>query len=195
MHEIEIKIRIGDSGVLLKAALAAGLREVTPRTLEQNTLYDTPERTLRQAGQLLRLRLYGTRWVLTHKRKLTAEESAGQTMRHKVRVETETEIADGEAVEQIFIALGMRAVFRYEKFRTEWGDGTGHLTIDETPIGEYAELEGPPEWIDETAQALGISESEYLQQSYGELFSIWKRETGSPAENMTFAEISVVESH
>jgi adenylate cyclase, class 2 len=194
MHEIEIKIRIHDSGVLLKAALAAGLREVTPRTLEQNTLYDTPDRTLRLAGQLLRLRLYGKRWVLTHKRKLTAEESAGQNARHKVRVETETEVADGPAVEQIFNALGMRAVFRYEKFRTEWGDGTGHLTIDETPIGEYAELEGPPEWIDATAQALGISESEYLQQSYGELFSIWKRETGSPAENMTFAEISAVES-
>jgi adenylate cyclase class 2 len=193
MHEIEIKIRIADSGVLQKAALAAGLREVTPRTLEQNTLYDTPDRTLRQAGQLLRVRLYGERWVLTHKRKLTAEESAGQTARHKVRVETETEVADGKAVEQIFIALGMPAVFRYEKFRTEWGDGTGHLTIDETPIGEYAELEGPPEWIDATALALGISESEYLQQSYGELFSIWKRETGSPAENMTFAEINVAE--
>jgi adenylate cyclase class 2 len=194
MQEIEIKFRIDDSGVLQKAALAAGLREVTPRTLEQNTLYDTPERTLRQAGQLLRIRHYGRRWVLTHKRKLTAEEGAALAGPHKVRVETESDVEDGEAVEQILLALGVRAVFRYEKFRTEWSDGTGHLTVDETPIGEFAELEGPPAWIDATARALGVSEREYLQQSYGELFLIWKRETGSPAENMTFAEISAVES-
>ncbi len=194
MQEIEIKFRVRDQGALHKAALHAGLREVTPRTLEQNTLYDTPERRLRQAGQLLRLRLYGHKWLLTHKRKLTVAEGAQPSGPHKVREETESQLADGAAVEQVFLALGLRPVFRYEKFRTEYSDGIGHLTLDDTPIGEYAELEGPPAWIDATALALGVPESEYIQQSYGELFLMWKRDAGSPAENMTFAEISAVES-
>jgi adenylate cyclase class 2 len=194
MQEIEIKFRVHDRAALQNAASKAGLVEITPRTLEQNTLYDTSERRLRQGGQLLRLRHYGDKWLLTHKRKLTAAEGAARSGPHKVRVETESEVESGEAVEHIFLALGLKAVFRYEKFRTEYSDGTGHLTLDDTPIGEYAELEGPPAWIDQTAQALGIPELDYLQQSYGELFLMWKRETGSPAENMTFAEVTVVES-
>ena len=48
---------------------ALGFLLETPRTLEQNTLYDTPDRTLREARQLLRIRRYGDVWTLTHKRK------------------------------------------------------------------------------------------------------------------------------
>ena len=64
-----------------------------------------------------------------------------------------------------------------------------HLVIDETPIGDYAELEGPPAWIDSTLTSLDIDPAICLTDSYGRLFSAWKERTGSPVENLTFDEI------
>ena len=57
---------------------------------------------LRQRGELLRIRQYGDRWVLTHK--APVESSANST--HKVRAETETEIEDGRPLAAIFERLG-----------------------------------------------------------------------------------------
>jgi len=180
--EVEIKFQIEDTSTLARALRAAGFRVVTKRTPEMNTLYDLPGQQLRKRGEILRLRKYGPRWVLTHKAKGTAA-------RHKSRVESETEVEDGRKLEAILSALGFRPVFRYEKFRAEWSDGKGHVVIDQTPIGNFGEIEGPPHWIDRTARALGIGPSSYISQSYGELFQEWKRRTASRAQDMTFNDV------
>ena len=91
--------------------------------------------------------------------------------------------------DQIIRALGFAPSFRYEKFRTEWTDGEGHVVLDETPIGNYGEIEGPPDWIDATAARLEISHQQYITASYSELFLDWKRRSKSPADDMTFAAI------
>ena len=108
---------------------------------------------------------------------------------HKNRVETETLIEDGPVLGKVFEALGFSPVFVYEKWRAEWADATGHCVLDETPLGVYAELEGPSEWIDATAHQLGIGESEFITLSYGRIFEAWRDETGFKAENFTFDEI------
>jgi adenylate cyclase class 2 len=123
---------------------------------------------------------------VTHKR--LPDNGPGEDA-HKHRVETETEVADGEVLEQIFLSLGLVAAFRYEKWRSEWTDDEGHCVIDETPIGDYAELEGLPEWIDRTAVRLGVDRSEYLTLSYGRLFELWRAEHRSDASDLTFAAI------
>jgi adenylate cyclase class 2 len=82
------------------------------------------------------------------------------------------------------------AAFRYEKWRTEWQDGEGHCVVDETPIGNYAELEGSAEWIDRAAARLGISHSEYITLSYGRLFDLWREQHHSFAQDLTFAAIA-----
>jgi adenylate cyclase class 2 len=109
--------------------------------------------------------------------------------RHKSRREIETQIENGQAMAAIFLDLGYRPSFVYEKFRTEWSDGTGHVVIDETPVGNFGEIEGPPEWIDATAAALGINREQYIKESYAELFENWKHETRCSAADMTFAAI------
>ena len=109
-----------------------------------------------------------------------------------MRIETESEVADAAALADIFGRLGYVPAFRYEKFRREYAQPefeSGHLVVDETPIGIYAELEGPTEWIDRTLGALGIAAAECSTQSYGKLFLAWKQRTGSAAENLTFAEV------
>jgi adenylate cyclase class 2 len=189
--EIELKFPAGNIQDLRRKAENAGFELITPRTFESNTLYDTPERTLRLRTELLRLRQYGMRWTLTHKRMPDASESAAGS-RFKTRIETESEVADGEALADVFTRLGYGPVFRYEKFREEWDCDGGHLVIDETPIGVWAELEGTEPWIESMIERLGIDPDTTSTQSYGALFLDWKRETGSPAENLTFDEVQTL---
>jgi adenylate cyclase class 2 len=180
--ETEIKFRIQDASRLGAGLRKAGFHPVTPRTHELNTLYDLPGRPLRKAGSLLRLRKYGDHWLLTFKGKATLT-------RYKSRKEIETEVADGNSLSQILASIGFVPVFSYEKFRSEWSDDRGHVLIDETPIGNFGEIEGPGEWIDATARRLQITPDHYITDSYAVLFLKWKRRTHSKAKNMCFADV------
>ena len=182
--EIEIKFRVAEVEPLVARLRQLGLKQVTPRTHEMNTLFDLPGRPLRARGDLLRLRKYGESWVLTHKAK--GKEKDGS---HKTRIETETRLEDGIKMEGILRALHFEPCFRYEKFRAEWKGGPGHVVIDETPIGNFAEIEGPPEWIDSIARDLGLSPNDYITETYAGLFFQWKRQTGSSAREMTFEAV------
>jgi len=185
-QEVEIKFLVADAKALARRLRASGCHLVTRRTHEMNVLYDLPGQPLRQRGEILRLRQYGERWTLTHKSKGTAR-------RHKSRQEYETEVSDGASLDRILRTLGFSPSFRYEKFRSEWTDGCGHVVIDETPIGTVAEIEGQPRWIDRTARLLGIAPTSYITLSYGAMFEEWKRRTGSRAEEMTFAAVGTAE--
>jgi len=182
-NETEIKFQVGDLEALATRLRQLGFQQITPRTHEMNTLFDLPGHPLRDRGDLLRLRKYGKTWVLTHKAK---SNSAGP---HKVRVETETRVEDGEKMEAILHALQFEPVFRYEKFRAEWEGERGHVVIDETPIGNFAEIEGPGDWIDGVARDLGIPRQDYITETYAGIFFNWKRRTKRPAEEMTFAAV------
>ena len=180
--EVEIKFALDDLRALEGKLRALGFRRQTPRTHEMNTLFDLPGAVLRQRGELLRLRKYGDQWTLTHK-------GRGRAGRHKSRAELETRVEDGPRMEAILAALGFAPSFRYEKLRSEWTDGAGHVVLDETPIGNYGEIEGPSRWIDRTARALGITPGQYITDSYAQLFSKWQQQTGSQAREMTFKAV------
>ncbi|HEY3973002.1 MAG TPA: class IV adenylate cyclase [Candidatus Sulfotelmatobacter sp.] len=181
-REIEIKFEVKDLRGLRRTLLAAGFRLVTRRTHEMNTLYDLPGGVLRRRKELLRLRKYGTEWTLTHK-------SGGKRARHSSRVELETGVADGKTMDAILRALGYAPSFRYEKFRAEWRDGKGAVVVDETPIGNFCEIEGAPRWIDATAKKLGVSAGDYITKNYATLFKEWKDATKSAAVEMTFGAV------
>lgn len=187
--EIELKFRVASLSDLEARLHTLGYRLDTPRTFESNTLYDTPDRQLKARGELLRVRTYGDRQVVTHKRHPDEEEEG--TL-YKVRIETESEVVDSAALAEIFTRLGYGPSFRYEKYRSEWshpGQLSAHLVLDETPIGDYAELEGPAAWIDQTLAELRIDPADCLTESYGKLFLAWKLTSGSAAENLTFEEV------
>jgi adenylate cyclase class 2 len=185
--ETEIKFRVDNLPGLARQLGAAGFRLHTPRSFEINVLYDTPDRQMRARTELLRIRSYASRWTLTHKQ--LPLDRPGED-KHKHRVETETEIADGNAVAEMFSSLGLVAAFRYEKWRTEWEDGEGHCVVDETPIGNYAELEGTPEWIDRAAARIGVNSADYITLSYGRLFEQWREQHLSASDDLTFDAIA-----
>lgn len=181
--EIEIKFRVENLRALNQRLRQAGFRVMTPRTHEMNTLYDLPGQQLRKRGELLRLRKYGQKWTLTHKTK-------GKAGRHKTRVENETQLADGRRMEIILLALGCAPTFRYEKFRAEWSDGKGNVVVDQTPIGNFGEIEGPARWIDQTARHLRVLQANYITDTYAALFLRWKKLTRSSAREMTFSSVA-----
>jgi adenylate cyclase class 2 len=184
--ETEVKFRVDDAEGLSRRLEEAGFHCETPRAFESNILYDTPDRQMRARTEILRIRSYAGRTVLTHKR---LPESGPGEDRHKHRIETETEVADGAALAEVFRSLGLTPAFRYEKWRGEWSDGNGHCVVDETPIGSFAELEGTPEWIDSVAAMLGVAPTDYITASYGRLFEQWRVEHGSTASDLTFEAV------
>jgi len=184
--EIEIKFIVADLSALAKSLRKSGFRISQKRTHEFNTMYDLVGKNgmgeLRARGELLRLRKNGKQWLLTHKDKAVFTD-------HKSRAETETAVEDGAALAEVLQAIGFIPTFRYEKFRTIWSDGRGHVMVDETPIGNIAEIEGAPKWIDRTAAKLGVEKNQYSTASYATLFFEWKQRTGNPAHEMTWHAI------
>ena len=180
-REIEIKLPIGGVKQARRLLRAAGFHVAKRRVFEENVLYDTQASELRHSSRLLRIRATGRSYKLTFK-------GAPEPGKHKNREEIETFVDDGSALDAILQRLGFAAVFRYEKFRTEFqrGNSKGVATLDETPIGTYLELEGDPQWIDGTARKLGYEEKDYITASYARLFQEWRERNGSAAADMLF---------
>ena len=180
-QETEIKLAIKDAPSARRLLRQAGFVVFRPRVFESNTLFDTPELSLRTSSTLLRIRQAGRIATITYK-------GAPQTGRHKSREELELEIGNAAAMTSIVKRLGFRSVFRYEKYRTEFHQPrrAGIAMLDETPVGVYLELEGTPHWIDRTARRLGYHESDYITASYGRVYLAWCAAHGRKPGDMTF---------
>ena len=181
--ETEIKLRLSEGPGRAKAVLEQhGFHPIGPRELETNLSFDLPGGELRQTIRLLRLRSAGGRWTVTYKGPPITSD------RHKSREEIETEVSDGEAFVHILMRLGYQPSFAYEKFRTTFkADGDdGIVTLDETPIGDFLELEGPAYWIDQTAVTLGFEPADYITSSYAALYEEYRRTHDTVPRDMQF---------
>ncbi len=113
--------------------------------------------------------------------------------RYKIREELEARVDDPEQLQWILEALGLRGWFRYEKYRTSYQPPAGQrwaaglaVELDETPIGVFLELEGPPEAIDRAARLLGYGPADYITKSYLALYLDQCRKLGLSAGDMLF---------
>lgn len=179
--EIEVKIAVRSAAAARRTLREAGFQIHIRRVFETNVIYDTAGQQLRSAGKLIRLRQAGKTCTLTFKGKPV-------NARHKIREEVETTLSQHDAMDRILRELDLRPVFRYEKYRTEFSGDHPHavITLDETPIGDFLELEGPARWIDRTARQLGFNPADYITLSYGGLYIAWCREHQVEPSNMTF---------
>ena len=175
--ETEAKIRVTSFVAIRRRIVKAGGRLTTPRTLEVNTLFDSPAGPLRASGSALRVRRYGRRGSVTLKG--PARVMGGI----KSRLELETRVDSPEALSQILISIGFNPQFRYEKFREIWKVGRTEICLDETPLGRFVEIEGDPSAIHRMAQALELATATFLTSSYP---GLW-RESGHTGD-MVFAK-------
>jgi len=180
--ETEIKLRLPHGAEGARNLLEQhGFRAISPRQLQTDQTFDLPTGELRQGDRLLRLRSAGGRWSITYK-------GPARGRAHKTREEIETDVSDGLAFAQILTTLGYQPSFAYEKFRTTFQEpgGAGIVTLDETPIGDFLELEGPGSWIDQTAGRLGFRPSDYVISSYPALYEEHRRTQGAVPRDMKF---------
>ena len=180
--EIEIKLRLPEDLRAIRQILRRrGFRVAKRRVHESNILFDTATRELRKHGRLLRVRRAGRRSLVTYK-------GRSERSQYKKRPEIETDFADSAAMEGIFAQLGYHPVFRYEKFRTEYHKGSDHgkVLLDETPVGNFLEIEGSVRWIDHTARLLGFSRADYVNRSYGYLYLAYCSERRITPKDMLF---------
>jgi|SRR5579863_4259524 adenylate cyclase, class 2 len=215
-RETEIKLRVENIAEFRKKLKRVGARTVargSGRVHEWNTLYDTEAADLRGRDELLRIRVETPserssakgrkkRFLLTFKGPVNTGGGGGKPVsvrhdgygqRHKVREEIELEVADAKELGTIFARMGMQESFHYEKYRTTfrmpesagWAKGL-LIELDETPIGTFAELEGPAAAIDRAARLLGFSKEEYVLTNYLRLYAEECIRRGEKVSDMVF---------
>ncbi|MGH9339812.1 MAG: class IV adenylate cyclase [Acidobacteriota bacterium] len=167
--EVKIKVGAGELESVQRRLMQLGARQIAARAREENWLFDFADGRLADSGCALRLRLYGGQALLTFKGRIQEDPL------YKKREEIEVPLAEGAAIRQIFEALGLQVVFSYAKFREileiDSGGQRLHVCLDETPIGTFAELEGPPQAIEELAAQFGWGRESFIKKNYVELYS------------------------
>ena len=186
---------------------------VSGRVHEQNTLYDTADSDLRRQGRLLRLRTETPALSAMVPRRSPARSPnscacqpgpgiarAGRLRSLDTRKDLKGEVVVGGARFPMWVehskrarpwpsvlrSLGFLPVFRHEKFRASFRLGSLHLELDETPVGVFLELEGPPASIDRAARALGFSSRDYIQSTYWDLYRAQCLRRGHTPRNLLF---------
>ncbi|MFN0109264.1 MAG: class IV adenylate cyclase [Blastocatellia bacterium] len=187
-YEIEVKLRFDSIDPLTQAGLVLQLE--TPRHFEDNWLLDTEAKQLGQKLAILRVRQSGETGSMTYKEKNAPDVSASQ---FKKRLELETPLDDPASALAIFERLGFNPWFRYQKYRTVYraslpDANSLHVMFDETPIGNFIELEGEEDAIVEAVKLLGVSREAYVLESYLALQAAECARQGKPFGDMIFPE-------
>jgi adenylate cyclase class 2 len=177
--ELEVKFYLsGRRKVEEKLARIATLR--APRVHEVNLRLDTPDHALLYTGRLLRLR-QDTRSRLTYKG--PGSEKGGA----RLRQELEFTVSDFDTALHLFEALGYTVVLMYEKFRTTYQLGEMEVALDEMPIGDFLEIEGPDgKSIRQAAQNLGLDWDRRILDSYTMLFEHTRASLGFKFRDLSF---------
>lgn len=191
-REIEVKLAVKSLPQIIRQ-----LRRIRAadrgRVFEENTLFDTPEDSFRHSGRLLRLRIETLanrrrRGVLTSKAPVSQARGKRpkRAPKHKERLEREVTVRDPRRMARLLMAVGLRPSFCYQKYRTSFRLPDLHLDLDETPVGNFLELEGCPAAIDRVARMLGYSPNDYIRATYWQLYAADCRKRSLPLENMVF---------
>jgi len=212
-RETEIKLRLHNAKSFLAALKKLGAKPVSTRVHEHNVIFDTPDGGLAKHGQLLRIRTEtpvgntkgkkpspqaSSRTILTFKsppRELAIGPAGAPSDRlHKVREEIEVVLTDAATLQKILEGLGLKGWFRYEKYRTAYRLSRRFpwakdllVDLDETPIGTFVELEGPPDAIDHAASELGYSSHDYILKNYLVLYLDECKRHGLQPTHMLFS--------
>lgn len=179
-QELEVKYYIRDLEALRRRLQELEAREVQPRTHEVNLRFDTPQRRLSAALQVLRLRK--DRDVrLTYKGPTEDHQGVRQ------RQEIEFAVSDFESAKIFLEALGFEVAMLYEKYRAAYELDGVEVSLDEMPFGNFSELEGPdPGRIREVNRKLGLDWEARIPAGYIELFAQLCQKLELPFRDLSF---------
>jgi adenylate cyclase class 2 len=177
--EHEVKLVFVDLAAARAAVARAGGRLAVARRLLDDTLFDRSDGALRRSRTALRIRRDGSRGALTWK----GPVRPGPV---KSREEIETGVDDAAALQVVIEALGFHPVFRSQKFREEYHLDAVNITVDDTPMGVFVEIEGPPDQIPSVTARLGLTTADFVLESYATLWRRWCESHGQRMGDMLF---------
>ena len=162
--EIEIKIRLSvEIKEIEERILREGFFVESDFCKEENIFFDR-DNYLKKRGFALRLRSYGNRNTLTLKGK-------SKEKRIKERKEWEVKLSSKEEMEEILNILGFKVILRYTKERKIFKNSENTIiTIDKTPFGNFLEIEGKRNKIEDLVEKLNLNSEEVEEKNYLELY-------------------------
>lgn len=185
-EELEVKFYVNKLGRVKDRIQSSGARLIQPRTHEYNLLFDNTTGDLTQMSQLLRLRK-DTEVRLTFKgRKIQSDEI-------HLRPEIEFAASSFVAAQEFLEALGYQVCFVYEKYRATYDLHGVSINLDEMPIGNFIEVEGPSsDLIHEVSAKLKLDWDKRILQNYRQLFEKVQSHIRIPITDLTFADFSAI---
>jgi adenylate cyclase, class 2 len=165
--EIEIKLNIQDHDLeeIRERILKTKAELFKKRHLEVDEYFDK-RNVMKNSDQLLRLR---SNTILCYK------GAQQRKQKLKIREEIEVMIDDGDKLKTILEKLGYTKSKKKEKYRTAFVHGKTQITIDETPIGNFIEIEGTKETIPKIVKKLGFKDSDTMNKTYSQLWDAYKK--------------------
>ena len=179
-EEIEVKFLIADLVAMRQRLVALGATLTTPRTYEENLLFDTPDAQLRHQGRLLRLRR-DRRNRITYK-----EPPTHYNVDFKIMQEYEVEVSDFDQACAILTKLGFVLSLRFEKYRETFTYQGAEIVLDEVPFGTFMEVEGSQDAIRAIVAALGFDFNARLVSNYVDIFDTVCTTYKLPVTDITF---------
>lgn len=180
-QEIEVKFLLADYSALMQKISDLQLPCSQERIHEFNLRYDSPDGRLVAQRQVLRLRK-DTQARLTFKGPGIMEEDV------LTRKEIEVVVSDFDATNRLLQALGYQVIMMYEKFRANYQMDNLVLSVDETPLGLFIELEGEsPAQVRKAADALGLDWDARINLSYSALLNIFNQSSRYTFRDLSYA--------
>src|SRR3989338_4036360 len=157
--ESEVKIKIDNLDAIKAKILEIRAEPYKKKVLETDEYFDNKKK-LRKSGEILRLR---NNSILTYK------GPAQKKQKIKVAEEIEVMVDNGAYTKEIFMKLGYLPTLKKEKYRESYILHLTKICIDETPMGNYLEIEGSKEGVFDVAKRLGFTDKVFITKSYNAL--------------------------
>lgn len=180
--EIEVKYYVR-AHAEIKAALMQMGAQSGGRAFENNLRFENAALHLTRNNAMLRLRQTQGRNIVTVKQHV--EHEAGRSC--KVFNEYETEVADFDTARKIFAVLGYMPFQIYEKFRETLTLPDAKICLDETPYGNFVEIEADVAAIKQYTNQLALNWGQRIILSYLEIFDLLRAAANLPFTALTFA--------
>jgi adenylate cyclase class 2 len=178
-QETEVKFYVRNLANLEKNVRSSGAHSIQARTHELNLRFDTPDGQFQREGRVLRLRRDDAA-------RLTYKDGSRSQSGAVSRREIEFTVSDFESARKLIEALGYGVVFIYEKYRTTYELDGAHVMLDETPIGNFVEIEGELDQLRPIAEKLGLDWEAAVPASYHALFERARQRRGLAFRDLSF---------
>jgi adenylate cyclase class 2 len=181
--ETEVKFYLANIDSVRSRIISLGA-DFKNRSFETNIRFEDAEKTLIQKRSLLRLRK-DTKATLTFKAELPVKDN-----QFKIQQEFEVEVSDFDAMEHILKSLGFQEEQVYEKWREVYVIGDTQLCLDTMPYGDFLEIEGKKESIQQLASQIGLLWEKRILLNYLAIFDIIKRQLNLSFYDVTFSNFN-----